>query len=423
VSNDPRIGLPRADNAESALLGIFLSFGTLVGSSRLDAADFYSERNRSIFQAMKSISSEGGHVDIVSVEERLRRDRDLGLAGGGIYLMELTQETVSQAGWDAYEKLIKEKATLRRAIHLARSLEKACMEDASPVAQIVGDFAVGAGKLTSDQSSGVVSFQTVLSRILSNPVPVDASRVRTGLVFLDNALKILPGQLGILAGRPGEGKTSLATQIAAHVATDGEVIFNTLEMSEEELAIRITSQCTGIPSANLDDTSRLRQKEIQELAGMGGRHDIPFSQDRTVEDLRATCLARKAHGRLKLVIVDYLQLMHSPAKHGSRAEEVSHISRNLKLLAKELECPIIALSQFSREACKDTPQLHHLRESGSIEQDADWVLFVYTKQDLDDFMADGEQKILRVAKQRRGPISADLVVGWEGRTTRFLNHQ
>ena len=204
--HEERAGLPRSESAESAVLGIFLAHGTLVGASKLDVADFYSERHRAIFQAMRSLSSEGQRVDIVMVEERLRRDRELGIAGGGVYLMELTQDTVSSIGWDSYESIIWEKAIRRRAIAAARKLNDESFEDSLPIAQVVGNFSAAAGQLASSSTSGVTSFQTVLSKILSNPVSTDQARVKTGLVFLDNALKILQASSGSSPAAQARGR-------------------------------------------------------------------------------------------------------------------------------------------------------------------------------------------------------------------------
>jgi replicative DNA helicase len=415
--SDQRVGTPRSEMAEFNILGVFLNNGSLVSVSKLVPDDFYSERHRSIFFAIKKVSDSGDTPDIVNVAEMLRREKLLELSGGEVNLMDLADSAVSKAGWESSEKIIKDKALLRHMLERVREANERIFDDAEDPNALLSELQSAFNSIRGDVKSSTTSFNNVIDDFMNNPGRIHERTIATGLEFIDSRIRILPQQLGIIAGRPGEGKTALATQIAAGVASYTPTLFCTLEMSPEELGLRIISQASGIPTFALEDPeNRMTREQIERVSALKDSFDIEFCENTTVEDLRATALSHKAKRReLKLIVVDYLQLMTVKRPSGNRVQDVSEISRGLKLLAKELDVTIIALSQFAREAAKGPPQLHHLRESGSIEQDADWVLFVY--KDDEDFNA----RNMEVPKQRRGPRCEKFPVAWRGDTVSFSN--
>lgn len=412
--NDERQGLPRNELAEQCILGIFLRYGYLIKASRLDRSDFYSERHRCIFEAMQGLTAGGDGVGIVTVEERLRRERALDLAGGSAYLMELCDATVSHHGWEDWEKIVLQKATLRAGIGIARRLNEEAFSDDRDVDEIVADMASAVSELTR-RSAAVTStsWQTAFLQVTS-PRTSDPT-IPTGIEFLDRILPIRPGQLGIIAGRPGDGKSALATQMLLDIAKGSEALVCSLEMSPEEVAQRMIAQETDIPLWEIDAMRFSERDSRQKVLDCENRFSVNFCATPTVPELRAVALVRKAQGRLKMVIVDYLQLLQVKRPSGSRTSDVTDISRGLKLMAMELQVPVVALSQFSREAAKGPPELHHLRESGSIEQDADWVLFAYTDKDSAGY----ETKMISLAKHRKGPRVPAFAVQFNGPTVKF----
>lgn len=411
--SNPRAGLPRSEQAEMAILGTFIRYGHLVKVSRLDKADFYSERHRAIFEAIQNVSSSGGNPDLVTIEEMLRRSKTLELSGGEVYLMDLADAVVSSTGWEGWEKIILQKATLRAGIMLARHLNETAFEDDKDADEIVAELATAVNELSKRSAIGkVVSWQ---SAFLTAMAPKDQTAgIPTGIEFLDNLVSIRPGQLGIIAGRPGDGKSALASQIILGIAQSGEALLCSLEMSPDEVAQRMISQMTGIPIDEID-RQHFTPEQRDTVKACRDALALNFCSTPTVSELRAVSLVRKAQGRLRMLVIDYLQLLRVKRPSASRVQDVTEISRDLKLLAMELQIPVIALSQFSREAAKGPPELHHLRESGSIEQDADWIIFAFTDKTAEG----GERKMIQLAKNRRGPRFGPFAVEFNGSTVTF----
>lgn len=407
-----RQGLPRSESAEQSILGVFLRFGYMVKASRLDKADFYSERHRAIFEAMQACTTSGDAVTIVSVEERLRMEKTLGVAGGADYLMDLADSVVSHHGWEGFEKIVMQKATLRAGIAIARRLNEDAFSDDREVDEIVADMAAAVSDLTR-RSSAVTSttWQTAFN-LVTTPRKDDPT-IPTGLDFLDSILQIRGGQLGIIAGRPGDGKSALATQMLLQIAKGAEALVCSLEMRPEEVAQRIIAQETGIPLWSIDAMRFANAQDRSKVEACRDAFRMNFCATPTVSELRAVAMVRKAQGSLRMIVVDYLQLLRTKKPSTSRTQDVTEISRDLKLLAMELQVPVVALSQFSREAAKGPPELHHLRESGSIEQDADWVLFCYADKD-----AHGT-RMISLAKNRKGARVPPFAVWFHGETVSF----
>lgn len=409
-----RQGLPRSESAEQSILGVFMRYGYLVKASRLDKADFYSERNRAIFEAMQGCTAAGDAVSIVTVEERLRQAKTLGLAGGTEYLMELSDSVVSHHGWEGFEKVVLQKATLREGIAIARRLNEDAFADDRDVEDIVADMAAAVSNLTRRSAAVTSTSWSTAFHQVTTPRKEDPT-IPTGLEFLDSILQIRPGQLGIIAGRPGDGKSALATQMLLEIAHNSEALICSLEMTPEEVAQRIIAQQTEVPLWEIDAMRFSRPDSRAKVEGCRDRFSLNFCATPTVPELRAVAMVRKAQGSLKMIVVDYLQLLRTKRPSTSRTQDVTEISRDLKLLAGELQVPVIALSQFSREAAKGPPELHHLRESGSIEQDADWVLFCYADKDVDG----QNYRMISLAKNRRGARVPAFSVGFDGPCVRF----
>lgn len=401
-----RKGLPRSEQAEITILGSCLKYHDIAKSVTLEPSDFYSERHVAIFEAMHGLCVEGTHVNMVSVCERLRRDRTLEMAGGEVYLMDLSDSVVSRVGWEGAQDIVRDKAILRRVIDGARKLHDMAFEDSEGVQDIIAEFGRRLGEVVQRGTQPITTVQAAVADVCQQKPT--AARIPTGIDWLDRLIWIRRGQLGIIAGRPGEGKSSLATQIAVELAMGSEVLFCSLEMTPQEIAERIIAQKGGI-SLDMISSGKMRDDDKANVSAIVARMDLNFCRARTVEELRAIASARLSHGRLRMIVVDYLQLLRATSKTNSRNDEITQISQGLKALAMDLDTPIVALSQFSREATRETPQLHHLRDSGSLEQDANWVMFVYQEKG---------SRFVSIAKNRSGPCGA-VKVQFDGERTTF----
>jgi replicative DNA helicase len=408
--------LPNSPTAESTLLGAAMLDATILGRCKCSSEDFYSQRNSVVFRTMQDLYRAKSIVDLVTIGERLRQAGRLEDVGGQAYLMDLADSTVSAIGWESWEQIILDKATLRAAYAVSDAVRASAMADQTPSDDVVASLVSGAQKVALRGSTGHVMIQSLLEAITT---PNSNTAISTGMDWLDREVSIRPGHLVVIAGRPSEGKSALATQIAAHVAaTQGEVLFCSLEMSPEEQAERIAAQMTGVPLSRI--AARVfRQGDIEDMTKAFATLDCSFSRATTPQELRASVMARASHGRLKMIVLDYLQLMRADRPTANRATDVSEISRSLKMLAMETGCPVIALSQLNRQA-EEKPQLHHLRESGAIEQDANTVLSVHTDTTITEGLSNGESlKIITVLKQRGGQRGIEFYVDFYGPCARF----
>lgn len=407
MESEIRKGLPRSEQAEITVLGSCLKYHDIAKSVTLDPSDFYSERNRAIYMAIQSVSRSGREVEPTAIAEELRRTCQLELAGGASNLMDLVDSVVSRVGWDGSQDIVRDKAILRKIITSARVLHDMASEDVESVTDVIAEFGKRLAEVVQRGTQPITTVQAAVVDVCEQRGT--AAIIRTGIDWLDKLIWIRRGQLGIIAGRPGEGKSSMATQLAIELAMRSEVLFCSLEMTPQEIAERIIAQKAEI---NLDVISagRLNEQQKQIAQEVTARMDLNFCRAKNVNELRAIASARLAHGRLRMIVVDYLQLLKAIERTNSRNDEITQISQGLKALAMDLDIPVIALSQFSREATKETPQLHHLRDSGSIEQDANWVMFVYQ---------DNNGRWVRIAKNRSGPCGV-VKVKFEGEYTRFV---
>ena len=426
--------MPHNKEAEQSVLGAMLLEKECVTTAFeiLEEADFYIEANKKIFAAMASLFNRNVSIDLVTVSDELNAASSLEAIGGIQYLSYLASTLPTTANLEQHIEIIREKS-LRRKLASAGQKIKDQSLDAGTDALEVADFA---GKLIFDtlenKRKDIRHIKDVLIDTHENLTNIYNSKgkltgVPTGFSSLDNILNGLQkSDLILLAARPSVGKTSFALNIAANAAIRGNVpvaIFS-LEMSGTQLVSRIMS------SEMLIDSGHLRSGELDDddwekvARALNTLNNAPiYISENTavkVSDIRATCRRLKAERGLGLIVIDYLQLMQG-TRSESRQQEVSDMSRSLKLLAKELNIPILTLSQLSRatEQRKDDnrPKLSDLRESGAIEQDADIVLFLYR-----DVSTEEETNIvkLNIAKHRSGSLGTlDLV--WKGEYTRFFD--
>ena len=390
----------------------------------LSDQDFYREAHRKIFKAMMELFEKNEPADLVTLTNLLKERGQLGSLGGASYLAELVDAVPMAVNAAHYAKIVQEKASLRRLIERAASITTRCFEDKGDVEEIL-DFAE---RSIFDISENKIkpSFYT-LGEILTDTYKaveeayenkVLVTGVPTGFQGLDEKTSgFQPGDLIVIAGRPSMGKTALALNMArnASLKTGEPAAVFSLEMSKEQLSLRMLSAEARI------DSSRMRGGFLSEsdLARInraaGALYDIPIYIDDSPAisalEIRAKERRMKMDKGLGLVVIDYLQLMRGRASAERRELEISEISRSLKALAKELNIPVVALSQLNRKVEDRTnkrPVLSDLRESGAIEQDADVILFIYRDEVYhkeEDNPNKGIAELI-LAKQRNGPIGA-----------------
>ena len=425
---------PNSIDAERSVLGsIFLDpKSVFLAIEHLSPGDFYARRNQVIFEAMCALSEAGKPIDTVTVVDRLERAGQLNGPDDTVYIADLAGCVPSASSIAHYIEIVEQKSVLRALIGAGNDIIKDAMTAQDEVADIVnraGDIIYQiAVKRRRDSlehiRQALMDGYTIIGESMNNKSGLLG--IPTGFPRLDKKLSGLQGsQLIIVAGRPGMGKTSFALNIAQNAAIKSNIpvaIFS-LEMSKEQLAIRmmcsealVDSQKTRTGGLTRDDLDRLAQS-VKKLA------EAPVFIDDTptitVMEMLAKARRLKQEKGLGLVVIDYLQLMTSKGRRENRQQEISGMTRALKIMAKEIDLPVILLSQLSRESEKresKRPQLSDLRESGSIEQDADVVLFLH-REGYYNKEADNISQII-IAKQRSGP-TGDINVSWRGEYTRF----
>ncbi len=383
--------------------------------------DFYDKRHASIYAAMLRLFERHKPVDLLTVTDELKKKDELTEVGGTAYLTELTNYVPTAAHAAAYAEMVAQKAVRRRLIKASGEISEYGYDEETDVQELLQMaeqelFSVSDESLKQD----LVSMETILTESFDRLEELHRNKgalrgVRTGWRDLDNMTAGLQrSDLIILAARPAMGKTTLVTNLAYNVATLAKqsVLFFSLEMSKEQLVDRMLADASGVDAWNIR-TGNLSDDDFSKLSeAMGEMAEAPIYLDDTpglsVLEMR-TKARRAAHDApLGLIIVDYLQLMQgSPSTQGNRVQEVSEISRGLKLIARELNVPVIALSQLSRSVesrSPQVPQLADLRESGSIEQDADIVMFIYREAYYNPDTERENITDLIIAKHRNGPV-------------------
>ena len=418
---------PFSPEAEASVLGGMLIDGDAVARAvqAVDDSMFYREAHRRLFRAMVRLFEQGGVVDVITVSEELKKAGDLEQAGGLEYLATLLEAVPTAANLGYHARIVREKALLRRLIDAAHAIERDVREPGERTVEEVLDQAEQRVFRVSESRDrdGFVWIKEVLYPVFEHierlqESATDIPGLETGFRDLDRMTTGLhPGDLAIVAARPAMGKTSWVLNVAQSVAIEHEVpvaLFS-LEMSKEQLVQRFLC-AEGRVDAQRLRRGKLAYDEYQRLARAAGllntaRIWIDDSATANVLEMKAKARRLKAEEEVGLVVVDYIQLMTGARRTENRVQEVGEISRGLKSLARELEVPVVALSQLSRapEQRPDRrPQLSDLRESGSIEQDADLVMFLYRQEyyhgptDKDGNSLEGKAELI-VAKQRNGP--------------------
>jgi replicative DNA helicase len=413
---------PQNLDAEMSLLGaVLIDEETLADiSEHVTPKDFYDKRHGIVYGAMMRLYEKHKPVDLLTLTEELSRKKELETIGGSAYLTELTNYVPTAAHAEAYAELVSQKAIRRRLIKASGDISELGYDEETSTQELL-EQAEAQLFSVSDQSlkQDLVSIESILTESFDRMEELHRNKgtlrgVRTGYRDLDNMTAGLQrSDLIILAARPAMGKTTLVTNLAYNVATIAKqpVLFFSLEMSKEQLVDRMLADASGVDAWNIR-TGNLSDEDFSKLSeAMGEMAEAPIFIDDTpgVSVLEMRTKARRAmHEQpLGLIIVDYLQLMQGSGRdNGNRVQEVSEISRGLKLLARELNVPVIALSQLSRSVesrSPQIPQLADLRESGSIEQDADIVMFIYREAYYNPDSDRGNITDLIVAKHRNGP--------------------
>lgn len=435
---------PHSIEAEASVLG-----GLLLDNTAWDRIgdlvrpdDFYRADHRLIFDSISRLIDAGKPADVVTVFESLQSLGRADEVGGIAYLNTLANETPSAANIRRYAEIVRDRAILRFLVSASDQIATEALNPAGKETRQILDEAESRifqiGEQGSRASVGFQDFHTVLARVVEkvddlyqNPNPSDVTGMPSGFVDLDQKTAGMhPGDLLIVAGRPSMGKTSFALNIAEHVAIaeGAPVAVFSMEMGAEQLAMRVLCS-VGKLDAQRVRTGRLTEDDWNRLTqAMGRMKEARIHIDETpgLNPLelrsRARRLARQ-YGTLGLIVVDYLQLMSASSSGENRTTEISEITRSLKGLAKELGCPVVALSQLNRTVEQRTdkrPVMSDLRESGAIEQDADVIVFIYRDEVYRPDTPDKGVAEIIIAKQRNGPIGT-VRLTFLGQYTRFEN--
>ena len=430
--------MPHDDVAEqSALGGMLLSKDAIADVvESLRASDFYKPAHETIYEAILSLYGHGSPADAITVADELKKRGELTRVGGAAYLHTLIASVPTAANAQYYAEIVKEHAIMRRLIEAGTKIAQLGYANETEVDALVDQaqaeiYAVTDGNAKEDYVSFSEALEATMREIDANSNrPDGVYGVPTDFIELDELTGGLHGgQMIVIAARPGVGKSTLALDIARSAAIHHHMatVFFSLEMSRTELAMRILSAEGKISMGRLKKGD-LDTEGWTNLATLQGRIDsaplfIDDSPNMTLMEIRAKCRRLKQRNDLKLVVLDYLQLMSSGKKVESRQQEVSEFSRSLKLLAKELDVPVIALSQLNRGSEQRTdkrPMVSDLRESGSIEQDADMVILLH-REDMYNPDSDrvGEADMI-IAKHRGGPTRT-IPLAFSGKYSRFNN--
>jgi replicative DNA helicase len=433
---------PQSVEAEQSVLGALLidRDAVIEVAELLRPDDFYRQAHGSIYAAVLELSERREPVDLVTVSEVLERQGLLDAVGGSAYLTSLINLTPTAVNAVYYARIVERKAVLRGLIGAAGRIAGIGYDESTDVEVSIDRaeqelFAVSQKRVASGFSPLRSLLHSAYDRLdYLHQHKGEVSGIRTGFADLDAMTTGLQkSDLIILAARPSIGKTSLALNFAEHAAVkEGKTVgIFSLEMSKEQLVLRLLSSVANIDSQRLR-TGFLEEMDFARLApAMNSLAEAPIFIDDTPNittmELRTKARRLQAESGLDLVIVDYLQLMQSSvqSRDANRVQEVAEISRGLKALARELQVPVISLSQLSRQAeMRESrePRLSDLRESGSIEQDADLVMFLWREKERgpDEAESDGEIVKLKLAKHRNGP-TGEAVLWFKKRQTRFVS--
>ncbi|MFT4230875.1 MAG: replicative DNA helicase [Microbacterium sp.] len=422
---------------QSALGGMLLSSDAVADViDTLRGADFYVPKHEVIFEAVLSLYSHGEPTDVVAVTDELIKTGELQRAGGADYLHTLTSIVPTAANAGYYATIVAEKAVLRRLVDAGTRIAQLGYSAQGEALDLVNTAQAEIYQVTGSQNAeDYVPLEVALDAAVAE-MGAAAGRegqltgVPTGFADMDRLTNGLhPGQLVIIAARPALGKSTLALDFARAAAIEHGLptIFFSLEMGRSEIAMRLMSAEAAVPLQAMRKGT-LDNRDWRTIAATQGRiNEAPLyiddSPNMTLVEIRAKCRRLKQRVGLKMVVIDYLQLMTSGKRVESRQQEVSEFSRALKLLAKELGVPVVALSQLNRgpeQRADKKPALSDLRESGSLEQDADMVILLHREAAYEKENPRAGEADLIVAKHRNGPTET-ITVAFQGHFSRFTD--
>ena len=428
---------PHSAEAEKSVLGAaMLSKDALFDVMEVvKPADFYDENHKEIFQAMIDLNRKNAPVDALTVAEELKKRNSLEMVGGRAYIASLSSMTPTTSNAMEYGRIVAEKASVRRLIETADDIVTKGYDGTMDANQMLDYAESGIFEISQARQKG--QYSHIRDVLVENLAIIDRAEqmdggltgITTGFSKLDEMTSgMQKSDLIILAARPAMGKTAFALSLARNAAVKGKasVMIFSLEMAKEQLTQRLLSMESKVDLQTLK-TGRLERRDWDDLNVAldilsNSNIHIDDTAGISIMEMKSKCRRLKAEAGLDLGIIDYLQLMNPEGKADSRTQEISVISRNLKLLARELDCPVLVLSQLSRAPEQRTdhrPMLSDLRESGSIEQDADIVIFLYRDEyyNKEDTEKPGECEVI-VAKHRSGPTGS-VDVAWIERSTQL----
>lgn len=428
--------LPQSIEAEQSVIGSMIIDKTAIAQAAegLKEEDFYRDAHKIIFRSIFKMFQIDMAVDLITLLEYLKSTNELENAGGATYVTEVSDSVATTANLGSYIKIVSEKSTLRRLIRASTEIIESSYNDQSNVEKVLDKaekriFDIAEKRSTSDYEA----LSTVLERSFNQIQDLfnnkgDITGVGSGFNDLDGKTSgFQKGDMVLIAARPSMGKTTFALNIAEHAALrEGKsVVIFSLEMSKDQLAYKLLCSEANVDMLALR-TGNLEDKDWDSIAKAAG----PLSKAKvyiddtagiTVMEMRSKCRRIKIEHGIDMIMIDYLQLMSGSGE--SRQQEVSEISRSIKALAKEMECPVIALSQLSRapeQRADHRPMLSDLRESGSIEQDADLVMFLYRDEYYNKETEEKNVGECIIAKQRNGPVGT-VKLAWLGQYSKFGN--
>ena len=432
--------MPNSLEAEQSVIGSMMMdrAAVIAASETLLAEDFYHNQYAVIFDSIVELFNHNEPVDFITLQDKLK-EKDVPPEISSLeYINSLVAAVPTSANIRYYANIVKEKAMLRRLIKITENIQNQCYAGSDELETIFAETEKSIFQLLQSQSSGdYVPIKQIVINALdrieqASKIQGNVTGIATGFIDLDYRMSGLqPSDLILVAARPSMGKTAFVLNIAQYTAFHSNLataIFS-LEMSKEQLVNRLFSlesrvDAQTLRNGNLSDSD---WEKLIEGAGTIGRSNLVIDDTPgiSITELRSKCRKYKLELDIKLIIIDYLQLMSGSGKIDSRQQEISEISRALKALARELHVPVIALSQLSRaveQRPDHRPMLSDLRESGAIEQDADVVMFIYRD---DYYNKDTEKRNIAeviIAKQRNGPIGTIELV-WLPQYTKFANMQ
>ncbi len=430
--------LPQSLEAEQSVIGAMIIDKSAIAKAleKLNEEDFYRDGHKVIFKAIREMFSKDMAVDLVTLLEYLKSTDMLEKSGGVTYISEVSSNVITTANLEAYIKIVEEKSTLRKLIKSATSIIEESYNKQDKVEEVLDlaqkkifDLAEKQGSNDYEPLANVLERGFLeIERLFNNKGSITG--VGSGIRDLDAKTSgFQKGDMVLIAARPSMGKTTFSLNIAEHAALrEGKsVVIFSLEMSKEQLAYKLLCSEANVDMLKLR-TGNLDDDDWERIARATGplskaRIYIDDTAGLSIMEMRSKCRKIKMEHGIDMILIDYLQLMSGSSGSESRQQEVSEISRSIKALAKEMECPVIALSQLSRapeQRADHRPMLSDLRESGSIEQDADVVMFLYRDEYYNKETEDKNIGECIIAKQRNGPVGT-VKMAWIGAHSKFAN--